>query len=116
MVKYPESEEKFITPKTDPSECQYRLGLGEKLTKRLTAAGVYVDKRCIINEFKEVIPPLLGITEVAAILGWDKRKVSVYVQRNVLPDPSIHIGDRPIWTIKQIEEWMNDEKNKKYLG
>ena len=117
MVKYPNDEEKLILPEDQQQpEYKYNAGnLNEKLVKKLNAAGIYVDPRCIINECKEIIPPLLGLTEVGIMIGWDRQKTAVYAKRKILPEPSVYIGDRAFWTTRQIEEWQQDEKNKKYL-
>lgn len=45
-----------------------------------------------------------GITELAAAIGWDKRKVSVYLQRGKLLEPAAHAGKRALWTKEQVEQ------------
>lgn len=117
MIKYPESEEKFIFPKNECQiESKYSVrSLEPKLIKKLQTAGLYVDPRSIINEHKEVIPPLIGVSEVSVMAGWEPKKTSVYIKRNILPDPCMYVGGRPCWTIKQIEEWLQNPKNKKYI-
>ena len=49
--------------------------------------------------------PFLGVAETAELLGWDKRKVSTYLQRGVFPEPLQRLASGPIWTRKQIEEY-----------
>ena len=52
---------------------------------------------------------LMGITEVGAYIGWDRRKTSVYYGRGKLPEPYALIGGkRPVWTKKQIEWWADE--------
>lgn len=51
------------------------------------------------------IPRLAGVAEVAEILGWDKRKVSTYLKRGILPQPLQKLASGPIWTYKQIEDF-----------
>lgn len=46
---------------------------------------------------------LVGVKEVGEILGWDRRKVSTYQLRGVLPKPVVHLYSGPIWFRKQIE-------------
>src|SRR3954462_11215027 len=46
---------------------------------------------------------LVGVKEVGEILGWDRRKVSTYHLRGVLPKPVVHLYSGPIWFRKQIE-------------
>lgn len=56
-----------------------------------------------------MIPPLLGVTDVAQELGWGKAKVSEYRRRGVLPEPATQIGGRPVWTKKQIEKFKREK-------
>ena len=35
----------------------------------------------------EVTPQLVGVSEAAAILGWDRRRVATYVSRGAFPEP-----------------------------
>ena len=46
---------------------------------------------------------LVGVSEVGKILGWDRRKVSTYHLRGVLPKPLVDLSSGPIWSRKQIE-------------
>ncbi|MCK1995483.1 hypothetical protein MPH61_23455 [Peribacillus muralis] len=46
---------------------------------------------------------LVGVKEVGEILGWDRRKVSTYQLRGVLPKPVVQLYSGPIWFRKQIE-------------
>ncbi|MBT2604510.1 hypothetical protein J7E55_16050 [Bacillus sp. ISL-53] len=46
---------------------------------------------------------LVGVKEAGEILGWDRRKVSTYQLRGVLPKPVVHLYSGPIWFRKQIE-------------
>ena len=48
---------------------------------------------------------LVGVTEAGEILGWDRRKVSTYHLRGVLPRPVVHLSSGPIWFRKQIESY-----------
>ena len=59
------------------------------------------------------IPPLLGVTEVSRLIGWDRRKVSVYYERGKFPPAATVVGKRPFWSKNQIEQWLvlkNEEK------
>lgn len=53
------------------------------------------------------IPPLVGVSEAAEILGWDKRRVSTYINRGVFPEPIQRLASGPIWTKKQIEDYRD---------
>lgn len=46
---------------------------------------------------------LVGVKEVGEILGWDRRKVSTYNLRGILPKPITSLSSGPIWFRKQIE-------------
>ncbi|MDQ6600913.1 hypothetical protein [Bacillus salipaludis] len=48
---------------------------------------------------------LVGVKEAAEILGWDRRKVSTYHLRGVLPKPVVTLSSGPIWFRKQIERY-----------
>jgi hypothetical protein len=46
---------------------------------------------------------LVGVKEASEILGWDRRKLSTYHLRGVLPKPVVSLSSGPIWFRKQIE-------------
>lgn len=48
---------------------------------------------------------LSGVSEAAQILGWDKRKISTYIQRGKFPEPLQRLASGPLWTRKQIEDY-----------
>lgn len=50
---------------------------------------------------------LVGVKEAGEILGWDRRKVSTYHLRGVLPKPAVYLSSGPIWFRKQIESYKN---------
>jgi hypothetical protein len=60
-----------------------------------------------INAEIGALPELLGTTEVGLLIGWDRRKVSVYLERGKLPKPATHVGKRPFWTKNQILQWLS---------
>lgn len=51
------------------------------------------------------VPPLAGLKEAAAILGWDRRKLYTYEKRGSFPKPVQVLACGPIWTVQQIEEY-----------
>jgi hypothetical protein len=58
----------------------------------------------------ETIMPIriYGLTEFAVqIPGMDRKKMSVYYSREKLPEPFAVAGDRPFWTIEQINEYKS---------
>jgi SAM-dependent methyltransferase len=42
-------------------------------------------------------PRLVGVAEAAAILGWDKRRVSTYVRRGSFPPPVAELASGRVW-------------------
>lgn len=74
----------------------------------------YADAR--IEAEAEAMKPLLflGTSEVAEILGWDRRKVSVYYGRGKLPKPVALLKSGPVWAKEDIEQFKKEvEKNEK---
>ncbi|GMA52045.1 hypothetical protein GCM10025857_34020 [Alicyclobacillus contaminans] len=55
------------------------------------------------------IPKLAGVTEAAAILGWDRRKVATYWGRGKLPVPIQVLSATPVWTEEQIIRYAKEE-------
>jgi hypothetical protein len=49
---------------------------------------------------------LLGLTEVAILLDWDRRRVATYLSRGVFPAPIIRLAMGPLWTRSQIEDYQ----------
>lgn len=47
---------------------------------------------------------LFGLTEAGSIMGWDRKKTSVYYSRGKLPEPYALADNRPFWLPEQIEK------------
>ena len=59
---------------------------------------------------------LLGIQEVAALMGVSRQRVWKRQKDGTLPKPYALVGGkRPVWTREQIEEWFVYENNLKKL-
>lgn len=56
---------------------------------------------------------LVGVKEAGEILGWDRRKVSTYHLRGVLPKPVVSLSSGPIWFRKQIENYKASKESGK---
>jgi hypothetical protein len=54
---------------------------------------------------------LVGVKEAGEILGWDRRKVSTYHLRGVLPKPVVSLSSGPIWFRKQIEYYKSSKES-----
>lgn len=57
------------------------------------------------------IPPLVGVTDAAEILGWSKQQVNVYLSRGKFPEPIQRISSGPIWTRQQILDYKNERND-----
>lgn len=51
----------------------------------------------------EVTPALVGVSEAAAMLGWDRRRVITYVDRGSFPEPLEHLASGSVWRRDQVE-------------
>lgn len=61
----------------------------------------------ILDELHEHVGiDLLGLTEVAKLLGWKKEKLSTYIGRGVFPEPVHRVAATPLWRRKQIEDYQ----------
>ncbi|WP_010501332.1 helix-turn-helix transcriptional regulator [Paenibacillus elgii] len=59
---------------------------------------------------KPQIPPLVGLSEAAEILGWSKQQINVYLMRGKFPEPIQRLASGPIWTQKRIEDYRDSRK------
>lgn len=53
---------------------------------------------------------LVGVSEVAQLLGWDRRKVATYAARGAFPEPIVRVAAGPLWTRRQIEEYKRQRQ------
>lgn len=56
------------------------------------------------------IPELFGMQEFGNVIGFDRRKMSVYLSRNKLPEPATKVGTRSFWTKEQVESFHEEVK------
>ena len=56
----------------------------------------------------EVIPNLVGVSEAAEIMGWDKRRVITYIDRGHFPDPIASLAGGRIWLREDVEAYARD--------
>jgi predicted DNA-binding transcriptional regulator AlpA len=52
-------------------------------------------------------PDVVGVTEVARLLGLSKGRVSQLRSAGVMP-PAADLASGPVWRRKHIEEWARD--------
>lgn len=61
----------------------------------------------------EVTPELVGVSEAAEILGWDRRRVATYVARGVFPQPVAALASGRVWRREDIEAFRTDRTRRK---
>jgi hypothetical protein len=61
------------------------------------AAGVAGDAFVV-----EVVPDLVGVTEAAHLLGWDRRRVATYVERGTFPEPVAELASGRVWRAEDV--------------
>ena len=61
----------------------------------------------------EVLPRIAGVSEAAAILGWDKRRVMTYVRRGSFPEPFAHLASGRIWRREDVEAFAVGKRKRK---
>ena len=50
----------------------------------------------------EVVPDLVGVTEAARLLGWDRRRVATYVERGAFPEPVAELASGRVWRAQDV--------------
>jgi hypothetical protein len=53
-------------------------------------------------------PPLVGVSEAARILGWDRRRVATYVARGAFPEPLARLASGRVWRRDDVEALARD--------
>ncbi len=61
----------------------------------------------------EVIPALVGVSEAAAMLGWDRRRVATYVSRGAFPEPVVTLASGRVWRREDVEAFARDRSRRK---
>jgi hypothetical protein len=61
----------------------------------------------------EVVPALVGVAEAAAILGWDKRRVSTYVRRGSFPEPVASLASGRVWRREDVERYAESWRSRR---
>lgn len=61
----------------------------------------------------EVVPELVGVTEAASILGWDRRRVATYVRRGAFPEPVASLASGRVWRREDVEAFGRDRARRK---
>ena len=61
----------------------------------------------------EVLPRIAGVSEAAAILGWDKRRVMTYVRRGSFPEPFAHLASGRVWRREDVEAFAASKRTRR---
>lgn len=61
----------------------------------------------------EETPDLVGVSEAAAILGWDRRRVGTYVARGAFPAPLASLASGRVWRRDDVEAFARDRTRRK---
>jgi hypothetical protein len=56
----------------------------------------------------EVTPDLVGVSEAASLLGWDRRRVATYVERGTFPEPVASLASGRVWRREDVEAFGRD--------
>jgi hypothetical protein len=56
----------------------------------------------------EVTPDLVGVSEAASLLGWDRRRVATYVERGAFPEPVASLASGRVWRREDVEAFGRD--------
>lgn len=56
----------------------------------------------------ELTPELVGVSEAAALLGWDRRRVATYVGRGSFPAPVATLASGRVWRREDVEAFGRD--------
>jgi hypothetical protein len=60
----------------------------------------------------EVTPDIVGVSEAASILGWDRRRVATYVSRGAFPQPIAALASGRVWRREDVEAFGRDRRRR----
>lgn len=91
--------------------------LGGREVRARTRAGCLQALRRLAGEDAvltvEVAPELVGVSEAAAILGWDRRRVATYVERGAFPEPVAMLASGRVWRRDDVDAFARDRSRRK---
>jgi predicted DNA-binding transcriptional regulator AlpA len=61
----------------------------------------------------ETIPELVGVSEAVEIMGWDKRRVFTYIDRDSFPEPVALLASGRVWRKVDVEAYAREWKRKR---
>jgi hypothetical protein len=92
-----------------------RLG-GRQVRARTRAGCVSALRRLAGDRVALVVdesPDLVGVSEAASILGWDRRRVATYVRRGAFPEPVAALASGRVWRRDDVEAFARDRARRK---
>lgn len=102
----------FVRPETDA----WVGRLGTREVRSSSRKGCLAALRRIAGEGRlvvEVTPELVGVSEAAELLGWDRRRVATYVARGAFPEPVAVLASGRIWRREDVEAFGADRARRK---
>lgn len=90
--------------------------LGAREVRSRTRAGCLSALRRLAGDAEltvEVTPELVGVSEAARILGWDRRRVATYVSRGAFPEPVAALASGRVWRREDVERFGADRTKRK---
>jgi hypothetical protein len=88
---------------------------GEDVTARTRDGCVSALRRLAGDDVALVVqetPDLVGVSEAAAILGWDRRRVATYVERGAFPRPLATLASGRVWRRDDVEAFARDRRRR----
>lgn len=85
--------------------CSVSASTREKCLSKLVARVRRVLGEGAALILEETPPALVGVSEAAEVLGWDRRKVAVYASRGQLPEPVARLAGGKVWRRADIEAY-----------
>ena len=72
-------------------------------------------RRLIVDDTVLVVqetPEVVGVSEAAAILGWDRRRVATYAARGAFPTPIATLASGRVWRRTDVEAFARDRRRR----
>lgn len=58
-------------------------------------------------------PDLVGVSEAAGLLGWDRRRVATYASRGAFPAPIASLASGRVWRRDDVEAFARDRRRRR---
>jgi predicted DNA-binding transcriptional regulator AlpA len=90
--------------------------LGSRVVRSKSREGCLAALRRLAGDARltiEVTPELVGVSEAAQILGWDRRRVATYVSRGAFPEPVATLASGRVWRREDVEAFGADRVRRK---